>query len=137
MDYHSVPNTQGKAGSFTIFNIYIHGEYATSRRYSEFADLHKRLKLRFQWHKFPTFPGKKVNGLTGSTLGVSLWPGTSVSLRETRAASATTPICLNIVFPARNSPKSWSLVVSNCRNISPKVSEERLQGRKERIAAID
>lgn len=69
-DYHSVNKPMNK-GNFTVFNIYVRGEYRSSRRYSELADLYKRLKARFPWHKFPVFPGKKLNGLMSSTLGVS------------------------------------------------------------------
>jgi hypothetical protein len=67
-DYHSLEQAKG---SYTVFNIYVRGEYCTSRRYSELANFYKRLKARFPWNKFPPFPGKKMNGLMSSTLGVS------------------------------------------------------------------
>lgn len=66
-DYHSLEQAKG---SYTVFNIYVRGEYCTSRRYSELANFYKRLKARFPWNKFPPFPGKKMNGLMSSTLGV-------------------------------------------------------------------
>eukprot|EP00049_Salpingoeca_infusionum_P012160 m.219503 g.219503 ORF g.219503 m.219503 type:complete len:680 (-) comp15115_c0_seq1:2855-4894(-) len=66
-DFNNVPSKDGK-GSFTVFNVYTHGTYRTSKRYSEFANLHKILKAKFPF-SFAPFPPKKFNGFLSSTLG--------------------------------------------------------------------
>ncbi|EGD72214.1 hypothetical protein PTSG_00235 [Salpingoeca rosetta] len=69
-DFNNLPNPAGK-GNYTVFNVYTHGDYRTSKRYSELANLHKQLKARFRWHNFPPFPPKKMNGLFSGALGPS------------------------------------------------------------------
>ena len=72
-DFSDVPPTAAGKGH-TVFNIYVDGVYTTSRRYSEFVALHKKLKARFRWFEFPPLPGKKINGIRGGLLGVGcLW----------------------------------------------------------------
>ncbi|EDQ91667.1 uncharacterized protein MONBRDRAFT_35789 [Monosiga brevicollis MX1] len=67
-DYDTLKDDQGKP--FTVYNVYVKGSYRTSKRFSELQKMHYAMKARFRWHKFPAFPGKKLNGLTKSTLSV-------------------------------------------------------------------
>ena len=41
-----------------VYNIYIAGKLKKSHRYSQFADLHNRLKREFPDFQFPKFPSK-------------------------------------------------------------------------------
>lgn len=66
-DFSTIPGRPGHA-QHTVYNVYVNGKYHCSRRYSEFENLHKLLKLRFKWFNFPPLPGKKLNGLTGTQL---------------------------------------------------------------------
>lgn len=43
---------------FVAYNIYMAGRHLCSRRYSEFANLHKELKREFVDFTFPSLPGK-------------------------------------------------------------------------------
>lgn len=65
-DFNEVNGAGGKG--YTVFNVYVDGVYSTSRRYSEFAKLHAKLKARFRWFEFPPLPGKKMNFLSGGLL---------------------------------------------------------------------
>ena len=57
----SVPDyrTADKKGDkYIVFDIYMAGRHLTSRRYSEFVDLHNNLKKEFFGFNFPKLPGK-------------------------------------------------------------------------------
>ena len=57
----SVPDyrTADKKGDkYVVFDIYMAGRHLTSRRYSEFVDLHNNLKKEFLGFNFPKLPGK-------------------------------------------------------------------------------
>lgn len=43
---------------YVVYNIYMSGKLLVSHRYSQFADLHNRLKREFVDFAFPKFPGK-------------------------------------------------------------------------------
>ncbi|XP_037082859.1 sorting nexin-27-like [Pollicipes pollicipes] len=43
---------------FVVYNIYMAGRHLCSRRYREFANLHKELKREFVDFNFPSLPGK-------------------------------------------------------------------------------
>ena len=78
--HYTVDQLSSKA--YTVFNIYLDGDYVTSRRYSEFVTLHKRLKNRFRWFSFPPLPGKKLNGLLGGAVNRSGLEAREEGLRE-------------------------------------------------------
>eukprot|EP00052_Salpingoeca_macrocollata_P001137 m.24047 g.24047 ORF g.24047 m.24047 type:complete len:585 (-) comp11137_c0_seq1:46-1800(-) len=61
-------NCANDAGQYTVFQIHLNGRYRCSRRYSQFAALHKQLKSRFRWFNFPQLPPKKMNGLRNVAL---------------------------------------------------------------------
>ncbi|XP_074651236.1 sorting nexin-27-like isoform X2 [Tubulanus polymorphus] len=57
----SIPDYQAleKNGErFVVYNIYMAGRHLCSRRYSEFAELHRQLKKEFSDFNFPKIPGK-------------------------------------------------------------------------------
>ncbi|PIK55494.1 putative sorting nexin-27 [Apostichopus japonicus] len=54
-DYQSVSEGTDK---FVVYNVYMSGKLLVSHRYSQFADLHNRLKREFVDYVFPKFPGK-------------------------------------------------------------------------------
>ncbi|WAR00625.1 SNX27-like protein [Mya arenaria] len=58
----SIPDYQ------TVYNIYMAGRHLCSRRYSEFDNLHSRLKREFPDFTFPKMPGKKLFALTEQQL---------------------------------------------------------------------
>ena len=47
-----------KGDKYIVFDIYMAGRHLTSRRYSEFVDLHNNLKREFLGFNFPKLPGK-------------------------------------------------------------------------------
>ncbi|XP_043196221.1 sorting nexin-27-like, partial [Amphibalanus amphitrite] len=47
-----------RGDKFIVYNIYMAGRHLCSRRYSEFANLHKELKREFVDFSFPSLPGK-------------------------------------------------------------------------------
>nr|CAG4647044.1 EOG090X05ZS [Megafenestra aurita]SVE92385.1 EOG090X05ZS [Megafenestra aurita] len=47
-----------KNDKYVVFDIYMAGRHLTSRRYSEFVDLHNNLKKEFIGFNFPKLPGK-------------------------------------------------------------------------------
>ena len=57
----SIPDyrlTDKKNDKYVVFDIYMAGRHLTSRRYSEFVDLHNNLKKEFIGFNFPKLPGK-------------------------------------------------------------------------------
>jgi len=64
-DYQAVCQNGEK---FVVYNIYMAGRHLCSRRYSEFATLHSRLKREFPDFTFPKIPGKKLFQLTEQQL---------------------------------------------------------------------
>eukprot|EP00056_Hartaetosiga_gracilis_P007071 m.103842 g.103842 ORF g.103842 m.103842 type:complete len:639 (+) comp12624_c1_seq1:133-2049(+) len=126
-DYNNVPNSNGK-GTFTVFNIFTHGEYRTSKRYSELAAFHKELKARFRWNTFPPFPPKKMNGLLSSTLS----PG---ELEERRHGLE---VYLQKVFNVDDIRDSdnFTKFLKPSTYVPPKIKRERENNRKREEANL-
>ena len=54
-DYRAMDKHNDK---YVVFDINMAGRHLTSRRYSEFVDLHNSLKKEFIGFNFPKLPGK-------------------------------------------------------------------------------
>lgn len=67
-NYHSNSFVNSSNERYVVFSIYMAGRHLCSRRYSEFASLHKNLKREFIDFNFPKIPGKWPFTLTDQQL---------------------------------------------------------------------